>query len=81
MVKIIFEYTTSYGVYRDALHLPDDHAFTEEEINAMKQERLNNWIAAIEAPPSPPPELIEIGGIPYERVELDGQIILKPVQV
>ena len=31
MVKIDFEFDTPHGVFRDALHLPDDHAFTEDE--------------------------------------------------
>jgi hypothetical protein len=51
MIKIDFEFTTQYGVFRDALYLPDDHTYTDAEINAMKQERLDNWIAVITAPP------------------------------
>jgi hypothetical protein len=51
MVKIDFEFTTTYGVFRDALYLPDDHTFTEEDIAAMKQGRLDNWLFAIENPP------------------------------
>jgi hypothetical protein len=31
--------------------LPDDHAFTDVEIEAMKQQRFDNWIAVITAPP------------------------------
>ena len=52
-MKIDFEFTTPYGVFRDALYLDDDHQFTEVEINALKQERLDNWLAAIENPPEP----------------------------
>lgn len=51
-MKIDFEYTTAYGKFRDALHLPDDHTFTEDEINAMKQQRVDNWIAVVTAPPA-----------------------------
>ena len=29
MIKIDFEFDTPYGVFRDALHLPDDHTFTD----------------------------------------------------
>ena len=47
MIKIDFEFQTQYGVYRDALYLEDNHSFTEQEIEAMKQERLSNWIAII----------------------------------
>lgn len=55
MEKIIFEYTTQYGVFRDALYLPEDHGLPEAEIHALKKERLNNWLYAIENPPPPPP--------------------------
>lgn len=79
-MKIDFEFTTSYGVFRDALHLDDDHSYTDEQIAAMKQERLDNWLFAVENPPSPEPETIEIDGVTYERVEIDGQVVLKPVE-
>jgi len=55
MEKIIFEYTTQHGVFRDALYLPEGHGLSQVEINALKKERLNNWLYAIENP-SPPPE-------------------------
>jgi len=80
MMKIEFEFTTPYGVFRDALHLPDDHTFTDDQISAMKQERLDNWLFAVENPPAPEPETIEIDGVSYERVEIDGQDVLKPVE-
>ena len=47
MVKIDFEYQTQYGVFRDALHLPEDHTFSDADIEAMKQERVNNWLAIV----------------------------------
>jgi hypothetical protein len=50
---ITFKYETKYGVYGDALHLNDDHTFTEDEIENMKQERLNNWLSIIESPKDP----------------------------
>lgn len=50
-VQIIFEFTTQFGVYRDALYLPADHGLTEEQINAMKQERVDRWLAIVSAPP------------------------------
>lgn len=52
-IKIDFEFTTPYGMFRDALHLPADHGLSDEELEALKQERLNNWINAIENPPAP----------------------------
>ncbi len=35
----------------DALHLPDDHVFSDSEIELMKQQRVDNWIAVVTAPP------------------------------
>jgi hypothetical protein len=49
MAAYIFEIATEHGLYRDALNLPDDHSFTDTEIEAMKQERVNNWVAFITA--------------------------------
>ena len=47
MIKIDFEFKTDNGVFRDALHLPDDHTFLDEEIESMKLERVNNWLAIV----------------------------------
>jgi len=52
-MKIDFEFTTPYGVFRDALYLDDDHQLTENEINALKQERLDNWLTIVEPPVEP----------------------------
>lgn len=79
MIKIDFEFETQYGWYRDALYLPDDHAYTTEQIDLMKLERLNSWIDNIENPPAPEPEVIVVDGVEYEKVEIDGQIVLKPL--
>lgn len=71
MIKIDFEFETEYGVFRDALHLPDDHAFTDDEIQAMKNERVDNWIAAITAPSvevPAPADFIEVDGVKYAKV-------------
>lgn len=68
-MKIDFEYDTPHGVFRDALHLPDDHGFSDIEIEAMKQQRRDNWIAIVTAPPveEPAPEYVEIDGVRYVR--------------
>jgi hypothetical protein len=79
-IKIDFEFTTKYGKFRDALTLPDNHGFTDAEIDAMKQQRFNNWVAVVEAPPVEP-DTVEIDGVTYEKVEIDGQTVLKPVEV
>jgi len=51
-MKIDFKFETPHGLFSDALHLPDDHSFTEAEIELMKQQRLDNWIAVVTAPPA-----------------------------
>lgn len=80
-IKIDFEFATPYGVFRDALYLPEGHSFTDEQIAAMKQERLDNWVFVVENPQSSEPETVEIYSVTYEKVEVDGQIVLKPVEV
>jgi hypothetical protein len=49
MDRIIFEFMTPHGVFRDALYLPADHGLTDEQIAEMQRERLNNWLAFVEA--------------------------------
>jgi len=51
MIKIDFEFETQHGVFRDALYLPEDHDLSQEQIDAMKQERLDNWLFIVENPP------------------------------
>jgi hypothetical protein len=43
----------------------------------MKQQRVDNWIAIVTAPPAP--EIIELDGVQYEKIQIDGQVVLKPV--
>jgi hypothetical protein len=59
MVAIVFEFDTPYGVFRDALHLPDDHGLSDTELDTMKQQRLDNWIAFVTSPPTEEPPLQE----------------------
>jgi hypothetical protein len=49
-MRIIFSFDTTYGKFCDALNLPDDHTFSDDEIEAMKQQRLTNWLAVINSP-------------------------------
>lgn len=51
MLKIDFEFDTPHGVFRDALHLPDDHVLNEADIEALKKERLDNWLVVVNPPP------------------------------
>ena len=80
MIKIDFEIQNDkYGVYRDALYLPEDHTHSEADIEAMKQERYNNWLNIIENPPvveevtpvveDNPDDYIEINGVRYKKAE------------
>lgn len=48
MIKIEIDYMTQFGRFRDALYLPDDHGFSEAEIQAMKEQRRDNWVALIQ---------------------------------
>lgn len=56
MIKIDFAFDTPYGRFADALHLPDDHGLSDEQIEALKVERRDNWLAIVTAPSveSPP---------------------------
>ncbi len=60
-MQIRFTFETKYGPFSDALYLDEGHSFTEAEVEAMKQERLNNWIDMLETLPTeeaPPVEEI-----------------------
>jgi len=46
-IKIEFTMYHEDIPYGDALYLPVDHTFTEAEIEAMKFERFNAWVAVI----------------------------------
>lgn len=50
-IRFPFQVETQYGMYCDALHFPEDQVPPDDEIERLKQERANNWIAAITAPP------------------------------
>jgi hypothetical protein len=50
MIKIDFEITKNRMTFKDAIHLPDNHQYTEAQIDAMKQARFNTWYALVTAP-------------------------------
>jgi hypothetical protein len=54
-IKIDFTKTSEDGVYSfsDAIHLPANHSYTDEEIETMKQERFDRWLNMILNPPEP----------------------------
>lgn len=51
MIKIDFEFQSPYGVFRDALWLPEDHGLSDAELDAMKQKRFDDWWAIINPTP------------------------------
>jgi len=53
-MQIIYEHTHNGIMFRDALYLPDDHTYTDVEIDAFKQERINAWVLLITSAPSEP---------------------------
>ena len=58
-MKIDFTATDGVTTLVDAFILPDDHTFADVEIEAMKMQRLSDWIAAINTPPEiTPPEIL-----------------------
>lgn len=73
MIKIDFEFETEkYGVYRDALYLPEDHQHTDEELEAMKQERFNNWLNIVNPPASDEPIVPEEPLTPAQSITIAG---------
>ena len=76
-MKIDFEFDTPHGVFRDALHLPDDHSYSDAEIQAMKEQRRDNWIAIVTAPPVETPQepvvavpdTVTVGDETYQKLD------------
>lgn len=69
-MKIDFEYDTPHGVFRDALQLPDSHNFSDADIEQMKIQRRDNWIAVVTAPPvEPETPTLDIAGETYQKLE------------
>lgn len=48
-MQIKFSYETKYGIFSDALNLPDDYTYTDIEIEAMKESRRDAWISYIDS--------------------------------
>lgn len=46
-MKIDFSFNTQYGKFADAIILPDNHTLSDEAIETLKQQRLDNWIAVV----------------------------------
>jgi len=67
MVRIEFEKMYGDIVFRDAITLPDDHTLTDADIETIKQERFDNWVAIITAPPADHVADVEV--VPYAASE------------
>lgn len=75
-IRIDFIYSDETFNYSDALYLPEDHTFTDEQIEAMKKERFDNWLTFIKNPPPGPTdqELIDMGiQIPEQQTTPEDQ--------
>lgn len=49
-MKIEIEFDTQYGKFRDAIWFPEGTELpSDAEIEILKQQRLQNWLAAVEA--------------------------------
>jgi hypothetical protein len=68
MIRIEFEKKYGEIIFRDAITLPEDHEMTDEQIEAIKQERFDNWVAIITAPPPPGPTPEDVIDVVAEEV-------------
>lgn len=57
-VRVEFERQTEYGVFRDAICLPPDQTLSDAEIAALQEQRVQQWLAAVQ---NPPPEALVNG--------------------
>jgi hypothetical protein len=78
MLKIDFSFDTSYGLFADALYLFEDHDLSSEQIEALKKDRLDKWLEIL-TNPKPPSPYVTLDGVQYEKIEVDGKLILNPV--
>ena len=54
MTKIDFSFDTQFGTFADSLNIEDDvfATLTQDQIVAMQQQRLNNWLAIVNPAPT-----------------------------
>lgn len=70
MISIPFEKTDGTYTLRDAIVLKENHTLTEAEIEAIKQQRFDNWIAILTAPPVEAP-VVDVAPIVEETPIID----------
>jgi hypothetical protein len=66
MKTINFSVNTQYGTFTDAIMIDDSVTLSDSEIEAIKQQRIDNWIAVVSVseeseyvhPLEPPPPII-----------------------
>jgi len=68
-IKIEFEQQTPHGMFRDCITLQENHTLTEQDIETLKQQRIDAWIAEVTAVPPDEPEIIEINGEFYQKIK------------
>ena len=82
MIQIIFERGEDPYLFRDALHLPDDHTFTDAEIEKMKDDRYQTCYDAVINPSPPVEETAPVVPAinPDDYVEVNGVRYYKPAE-
>jgi hypothetical protein len=50
-IRIDFVYTDGHMSLSDAIYLPENHTYSEDQIEVMKKERFDNWKNHIMNPP------------------------------
>lgn len=75
MIQITYEFESDHGTFRDAIYLPEDHTFTDSEIEAMKKDRFDRWYEGVTNPQTPPITPADLASIPQEfqpTIKLNG---------
>lgn len=57
MVYIVFEFEFEHGTFRDSITLEDNHPYSEQDIEAMKQQRFKDYLDMIYTPKADLPEV------------------------
>jgi hypothetical protein len=60
MINIEFEITKDEYTFKDAIVLEDTHGLSDEQINAMKQKRFDDWYAIVTVPSEEQPVTEEV---------------------
>jgi hypothetical protein len=82
MIQIIFERGEDPYRFCDAIYLPDDHTFTDAQIEQMKDDRYNKWYDLVTNPPPPVEEPASVVPFinPDDYVDVNGVRYYKPAE-